>query len=222
MVVISPLAVIIRQRINRLLAVERLRSKIAADLHDDIGAGLSEINILSAVAASRVPLQSASSCEHELNKIGQTARVLIDKMSDIVWLVKPKKDAVSDLVSRLSDTFADLFKAKGIRFRCENPDVLRPIRLSMEYRQHLFLILKEALHNAIKYSQATELVLTVSLNGKNLFIRVKDNGLGFDPGKTLSGNGLHNMRERAEKISGRLRIESANKQGTTIEFAGKL
>jgi len=218
--IVSPVIVVIRQRINRLLAVERLRAKIAADLHDDIGAGLSEISILSAVVAAKASPEVIKNFERELSKIGFTARSLIDKMSDIVWLVNPKKDAVSDLVIRLSDSFADIFKAKGIQFHCENEDVLRPIRLEMEYRQNLFLILKEAIHNALKYSLANELVLSVSLSGRELTLRLTDNGQGFEPDKATGGNGLKNMNERARKIKGQVTIYSKKSEGTVIEFRG--
>ena len=222
LVTVSPAVVVVRQRLKRLLAVERLRTKIAADLHDDIGAGLSEISILSAVIAAKMPPDVKSASENELNKIGQTARTLIDRMSDIVWLVNPKKDAISDLVSRLSDSFADVFEAKCIRFHCENSDVLQQARLTMEYRQHLFLIFKEAIHNAVKYSEADSLDLSIQLKGRKLNIRLRDNGKGFDPGGVSSGNGLHNMRERAAKIKGTLTVASEKGEGTGVEFFGVL
>jgi signal transduction histidine kinase len=205
-----------------LLAVERLRIKIAADLHDDIGAGLSEINILSAVVAARTPPELKAACDNELNKIGQTARTLIDSMSDIVWLVNPKKDAISDLVSRLSDSFADVFEAKCIRFHCKNSDALQQVRLTMEYRQHLFMIFKEAIHNAVKYSEADRLDLSIQFKGRKLNIRLQDNGKGFDPHAASSGNGLHNMRERAAKIKGALTVDSKKGEGTCVEFSGVL
>ncbi len=222
LVTVSPAIVVIRQRIKRLLAVERLRTKIAADLHDDIGAGLSEINILSAVVAAKAPPELKSACDTELNKIGQTARGLIDSMSDIVWLVNPKKDAVSDLVSRLSDSFADVFEAKCIRFHCENSDVLQQARLGMEVRQHLFMIFKEAIHNAVKYSEADRLDLSIQLKGRKLSIRLQDNGKGFDPFAVSAGNGMHTMRERAAKIKGALTVASEKGEGTCVEFFGVL
>ena len=222
LIIISPAVVVIRLRINRMLALERLRARIAADLHDDIGAGLSEINILSAVAAAKVPAEVRSILETELDKIGATARSLIESMSDIVWLVNPKKDAITDLISRLKDSFNDLFEAKGIQFSSDNEDTLQKVHLEMEYRQHLFMILKEAIHNAIKYSDASEIQLSVHLSGKILSIQLKDNGHGFDINQAKSGNGLHNMKDRAEKIGGRVNITSGNGNGTVIEFTGKV
>jgi len=222
LVTVSPLIVLVRQRFNKILALERLRTRIAADLHDDIGAGLSEISILSAVACAKTPPDLKPVVENELNKIGKTARALIENMSDIVWLVNPKRDALSDLISHTKDSFADIFEAKGIQFRVENAEALDKIRLGMEQRQHLFLILKEALHNAVKYSNATEISLAVRFKGKTLSLRISDNGKGFDAKQGEGGNGLHNMRERAQKLGGKLYIESANGYGTTVEFVGKL
>ena len=222
LIVISPVIVVIRLRMHKMLALERLRAKIAADLHDDIGAGLSEINILSAVAVAKTPPETKPNFETELNKIGSTARLLIESMSDIVWLVNPKKDAITDLISRLKDSFNDLFEAKGIQFSTDNEDALQKVHLEMEYRQHLFMILKEAIHNAIKYSDAGEIQLSIQLNGKILSIKLKDNGRGFDTRLLHNGNGLHNMKERAKKIGGRINIASGNGSGTVIEFPGKM
>ncbi|MEJ2053764.1 MAG: ATP-binding protein [Calditrichaceae bacterium] len=129
---------------------------------------------------------------------------------------------MTDLISRLKDSFSDLFEAKGIQFSTENEDALQRVHLEMEYRQNLFMILKEAIHNAIKYSDASEIQLSVLLNGKILSIQLKDNGKGFDTDQMSSGNGLHNMKTRAEKISGQVNITSSNGNGTVIEFKGKV
>ena len=221
-ITISPLFVVIRQRIKRLLALEKLRSKIAADLHDDIGAGLSEINILSAVAVSKTPPEIKTVVEPELNRIGMTARSLIDSMSDIVWLVNPEKDALSDLVSRLKDTFNDLFEARGILFSTENTQALQKIHLEMEKRHNLYLILKEAIHNAIKYSECRQIHLSISLNGKRLCIQIKDDGKGFEIENVTRGNGLRNMQKRAEKMGGQLTVNSVAGVGSEISFCGKV
>ncbi|MBN2426615.1 MAG: hypothetical protein JXR46_06030 [Calditrichaceae bacterium] len=222
LIIISPVVVVIRLRIQRILALERLRSKIAADLHDDIGAGLSEISILSAVAASKIPRDKKPVIETELNKIGTTARSLIGSMSDIVWLVNPKKDGFPDLISRLKDAFDDMLEAKGIIFSVDNTQTLQKTRLNMEYRQHLYMIIKEAIHNAIKYSEADKLQLSINLQGKILIVCIKDNGKGFDINRARPGNGLKNMKNRAEKIGGYLNITSGNGQGTQIEISSRV
>jgi ligand-binding sensor domain-containing protein/two-component sensor histidine kinase len=211
----------IYSRIRSLLMIERVRAKIAADLHDDIGAGLSEINILSAVAETKTPPEAKKYVQGELNRISHTAGQIIDSMSDIVWMVNPKKDSVTDLVSRLKDVFNDVMDAKGIRFHSENIHLLKKIKLHMESRQFLYLIFKEAMNNAVKYSECSEIAMKISVERKKLSITLQDNGKGFSKDTLKAGNGLINMQERAKKIKGELRIESQLGSGTVIEFRGK-
>lgn len=212
----------IYSRFRSLLMVERVRAKIAADLHDDIGAGLSEINILSAVAEAKTPPEAKARVQNELRKISNTAGQIIDSMSDIVWMVNPKKDSMTDLVSRLKDVFNDVLDAKGIVFRTENIHLLKDIRLQMEHRQFLYLIFKEGINNAVKYSECNELTLCIAIDRKKLSITLEDNGKGFDIDSLKAGNGLTNMKDRAKKIKGKLYIESRPGTGTHIEFHGKI
>jgi ligand-binding sensor domain-containing protein/two-component sensor histidine kinase len=209
-------------RIRSIVMIERVRAKIAADLHDDIGAGLSEINILSAVAEAKTPPEAKEKVQSELNRISKTAGQIIDSMSDIVWMVNPKKDSMTDLVSRLKDIFNDVLDAKGIVFRSENIDLLKNIRLDMERRQFLFLIFKEGMNNAIKYSNCHEISLKVLLERKKLKITLQDDGKGFEMDKLRIGNGLNNMQDRAKKIKGEVQIKSTPGKGTLIEFIGKI
>ena len=212
----------IYSRIRSLLIIERVRAKIAADLHDDIGAGLSEINILSAVAETKTPPEAKKYVQSELNRISHTAGQIIDSMSDIVWMVNPKKDSVTDMVSRLKDVFNEVLDAKGILFHSENLHFLKKIKLHMESRQFLYLIFKEAMNNAVKYSGCNEITLKISVERKKLTITLQDNGKGFTKDTQKAGNGLINMQERAKKIKGELHIESQPGSGTVIEFQGKI
>lgn len=215
-------SILIYLRFRSLLAIERVRSKIAADLHDDIGSGLSEINILSAVAESKTPPESKKYIENELSKISKTAGLMIDNMSDIVWMVNPKNDLMVDLVARLKDNFNDMFDAKGIIFKSENSKALEKIRLTMEQRQNIFLIFKEAINNAIKYSGCDSLKLCVKQQRKMLQISLEDDGKGFEIENIKKGNGLNNMEMRAEKIKGKLIIDSKLEKGTMINLSVKI
>lgn len=219
---VGGIAFLISYRVRRLLEIERLRSKIAADLHDDIGAGLTEISIMGEVINQKLPKSSQQLIFSEIQKIGATSRGLIDNMSDIVWLVNPRRDSLYDLISRLGDSYTALLESTNIQFKTQNLDTLKNVRLSMEYRQHLFLIFKEAITNSLKYSQATEIFLKVALKGKKLTMRLIDNGQGFDTRNALNGNGLANMTRRAELIKGTLKIESIIEKGTEIEFEGNI
>ncbi len=216
------IAGLITYRVKQLLAIERLRSKIAADLHDDIGAGLTEISIMGEVITRKLPPDSKDLVTSEIERIGTTSRHLIDSMSDIVWLVSPRRDSLYDLISRVGDSFKETLHAGNIHFRTQNLASLKNVRLSMEYRQNLFLIFKEAMNNSLKYSGAAEISLNVELSGRKLVMQLIDDGKGFDTDQARDGNGLGNMKERAARIGGVLGIESAPGNGTTIEFRGNL
>ncbi len=220
--VIGSVAFIIINRVRQLLAIERLRSKIAADLHDDIGAGLTEISIMGEVIAQKLPDQSKENVNTELDKIGNTARNLIDSMSHIVWMVNPRRDSLYDLISRLGNTYTDLLETKEIQFKVENLESLKKVHLKMEHRQHLFHIFHEAINNSIKYSNATEIILSSNLLGKKLRLKLTDNGRGFDIEKITNGNGLENMKDRARQIGGTLSIISSLESGTEIKFEGRI
>jgi hypothetical protein len=216
----SGISLIIVFRVRQLLKFERLRSTIAADLHDDIGAGLTEISIMGDVIARKLPDQTKALVASEMQNIGSTSRSLIAGMSDIVWLVNPKRDSLHDLIARLGDAYKEPLAARDISFSIQNLESLKNVRLNMEYRQHLFLIFKEAINNSLKHSGAAEIVLTVKLRGKRLSMKLSDNGKGFDGEKASSGNGLQNMRMRAERLGGILQIASSCGSGTVVEFKG--
>lgn len=200
-------AVVSVYRVRQLLAVERLRTMLAADLHDDIGAGLTEIAILS-------------DAHPELPLVGDIARELVDRMNDLVWLVNPRRDSLRELVVRLKGSYAEMFAQKGIAFRSGDLSSLEEARLSMASRESLYALLKEALRNALRHSGAREVRLDAALRGRHLEVTVRDDGKGFDPPAQAGGEGLRNMKRRAEAIGGRLEIESTPGGGTTVRFTG--
>ncbi len=222
LVLTGGIVILITYRVRQLLAIERLRSKIAADLHDDIGAGLTEISIMGEVITRKLPPESKGLVTPEIERIGTTSRHLIDSMSDIVWLVNPRRDSLYDLISRLGDSFKETIHATDIHFNTQNLESLKNVRLSMEYRQNLFLIFKEALNNSLKYSGAKEISLKVELSGKNLVMQLVDDGNGFVIDEARDGNGLRNMKERAERIKGTLTVGSSPGEGTSVIFKGHI
>lgn len=200
-------AVVSAYRVRQLLAYERLRTRLAADLHDDVGAGLTEIAILS-------------DAHPELAHAGETARRLVDRMNDLVWLVNPRRDSLRELVVRLKSSYAETFAQRGIDFRASDLCHLEDARLSMPRRENLYSLLQEALRNALRHSGAGEVRLDAALRGRRLEVTVRDDGRGFDPAAAAEGEGLRNMRRRAAAIGGRLEIESSPGRGTVVRFTG--
>ena len=201
-------------RVRQLLEVERLRTGIAADLHDQVGAGLTDIAILSEVAsrkAGRLP---------ELDRIAATAREMVDGLGDIVWLVNPRRDSLGELFLRLKDSYAELFAHAGAELSVVDLAPFERVRLPMAWRQDLHLLFKEALHNALRHSGCRRAELSVTLRGRRLEVALRDDGRGFDPEHgNGQGEGLATMRRRAGRLRGRLDLESSP-AGTTVRFTG--
>jgi signal transduction histidine kinase len=199
-----------------LLTIEKLKSRLSADLHDNVGSGLTEISILSELASYEVN-DSSGFVSKNLSAISEKARQLIDSMSDIVWMVNPRRDSFHDLIVRLKDSYAELMNASGISFRTINLEKLKALKLPMEYKHNLFLIFKEGLNNAIKHSKCKRITLEVNHSKEILELTLKDDGEGIDQKKIDAGNGIKNMKARAQTIGGVLQITSSG-SGTIITF----
>ncbi len=219
--ILSIIGSIIYIRINNLLAIERLRLKIAEDLHDDIGTKLTEISLLSDMVYHVNP-DDPKSLKDSVRNIGGIARSLIENMSDIVWLINPKRDSLYELFLKLKDNYEELLSFNKIDLYINNLNFLEKIRLPMEYRKNVYLIFKEAMNNSIKYSECSEISLNTEVNRNLLIITMYDNGKGFNIDRKYSGNGLENMKNRADSISGNLRIQSKKGEGTMIKFTGRI
>ncbi len=207
-------------RYRNLLAIEKLKGNLAADLHDNVGSGLTEISILSELVTQQIKNNSADSAQH-LFSISDKARHLIDSMSDIVWMVNPQRDSFYHLILRLKDTYSDLLNMAGISFKTSNLEKLSSVKIPMEYKQNLLLIFKEGINNAIKHSKCKKITLEANLNKERLELILKDDGVGLNTNAVSSGNGIINMKNRSKAIGGELIIDSSN-EGTTIKFNGKI
>ncbi|MBI5662513.1 MAG: hypothetical protein HZC46_10245 [Ignavibacterium album] len=205
-------------RIRSQLAIEKLKSRLAADLHDNIGAGLTEISILSEVASRKFGQQFSS----ELKKISDRSRQLVDSMSDIVWVVNPEKDSLHDLVIRIKNSYADILSAMNCELKILEIQRIKNIRIPVDIKQNLYLILKEAFNNAIKHSSATSISMNFNIEEEKLTIILRDNGVGIDPNNIANGNGITNMKNRANAIGWKIFIESHSEMGTTITLSGKV
>jgi ligand-binding sensor domain-containing protein/two-component sensor histidine kinase len=210
-----PVYIIYNLRINRMAAVQRLREKVARDLHDDMGSTLTSINILSAMAANKITGENAPAREY-LGKISTNSNQMMDAMDDIVWSIKPDNDTMPRIVARMREYAANVLEPKDIEYTVVNDDNIKNIKLDMDVRRNLFLIYKESLNNLVKYSGATDVSIEFFVHHGRLQLVVKDNGIGIDPKIIKPGNGLSNMKNRAAAIGGKLVVSSKPGDGTLI------
>lgn len=215
--VITGIYSVYRLRIKRLLALEKLRTRVARDLHDDMGSTLSTINILSAMAGKKINTDTQQTSEY-IQKISENSQQMMEVMDDIVWTIKPDNDSMQKITGRMREFATSLLEAKGIELDFTVEDMIKNIRLDMEARRDLFLLFKEAVNNIAKYADCTHVQISITGSSKQLILSIKDNGIGFSPADTDTGNGLGNMRKRADALKGTLQIESAPLQGTYIRL----
>lgn len=206
-----------RFRVRQLLEVERARTLIATDLHDDIGSNLSKISVLSEVV--RIQLANKNESNNKLlNSIAEISRESVSSMSDIVWAINPKRDSILEMIRRMREHAEAMFVPKGVVVNFSEPAANSKIKLSMNLRRELYLIFKEAVNNAAKYSNCTSITIIFRLEKKEIFLEIADNGCGFDRVSKSSGNGLSNMDLRVQKLRGQFKVESRIGYGTTIKI----
>jgi ligand-binding sensor domain-containing protein/two-component sensor histidine kinase len=211
--------VIYRYRVNRLLELERVRTRIATDLHDDIGSSLSQIAILSEVVKQKV---GGNGAEEPLNLIANTSREMVDSMSDIVWAINPQKDHLSDLLQRMRHFASDVLEARDIEHHFYIPEITHDLHLGTDLRREVYLIFKETVNNLVKYSKASKAEINVKIESSCFVLAVEDDGIGFNPAEkidshtTYGGNGLLSMKRRAKALGGELIINSKIGRGTKV------
>ncbi len=203
-------------RVEKLLAMESLRNNVARDLHDDMGSTLSTINILSSMAKSKLNVDNLKTSEY-LTKISEYSERMMDSMDDIVWSIKPSNDSMQMLIARMRQFATNALEAKNIDLFFEMDPKVLDLKLDMAGRRHFFLIFKEAINNAAKYSLAASVhVRMLTVKGK-LILTVVDNGCGFEI-QQADGNGLGNMEKRADNLNGQVFISSIKGEGTKVQL----
>ena len=208
--------------------IERERTRIARDIHDDLGAQLTRITMMSESACGDLahPERAAAG----LKKIYDTARELTRSMDEIVWAVNPRHDTLESLATYLEKFAQDWLSSVGLRCRLDLPLQFPEWHLTSEVRHNVFLAFKEALHNTVKHAQASEVLIRLTLKERSFELALEDNGCGFAAGEARknvsvasgrmsSGNGLENMRRRLETVGGRCEISSAPGTGTQVVFS---
>jgi PAS domain S-box-containing protein len=206
-----------RSREERMAELERVRKRIATDLHDDIGSSLTRISLLGEVVSQRASSGDRSLAE-PLASIANLSRELVDCMSDIVWAINPNKDHLRDLSQRMRHFASDVFTARQIEFRFLTPDPDRDIRVGADIRREVFLVFKEAVNNVVRHSVCSHAELEFRAGPDGLVLVVSDNGRGFDVAGAGDGHGLLSMRERTEGLGGRFEVLSQPGTGTLLTF----
>ena len=205
------------QLLQQRHAIEKERGRIAKDIHDDLGSSLTRIMMLG----ERVEegLDKREDVGTHINKIVSSARHTVQSLDEIVWAVNPENDTLNGLLEYIGHYADEFFENTDVNCRLELPVELPPFNLAAETRHNLFLMVKEALHNALKHSGATEVRVEVTVENGLIQIVVEDNGQGFDMGVNgaRKGNGLENMRKRIESLGGQFEIISAPQRGTTLK-----
>ncbi|MEM1094786.1 MAG: two-component regulator propeller domain-containing protein [Bacteroidota bacterium] len=202
-----------RYRVRQLLGVERMRLRIAQDLHDDIGSNLSSIALLSDLAQRQT---DAAKAEQQLSRIGTSARAMVGRLRDIVWALEPSQDTAHHLVQRLRDTAAE--RLVGIPWQLDTAGVPERVRFDLSTKRHLLLFYNEALHNIVRHADASAVSLRFERRGSSAILTISDDGCGFDPQSASSGSGLRSLQARADAIGGALQIDSTTGIGTTVQL----
>jgi len=212
-----------RYRINELLKRQAIRNKIAQDLHDNVGSTLSSISVYSQVAKIYQQQQKLEPLQDTLEKISATSSEMISEMNDIVWAINPRNDNMETILQRMESFARPLLASQEVKFHFSYVPGIQHQHLEMAKRKNFYLIFKEAINNALKYSGCKNLWVDISLHHHQLELLVKDDGKGFDVKKirsmnTLSGNGVRNMEMRAKEMKGNWSIVSSD-SGTIVKLA---
>ncbi|HOW31959.1 MAG TPA: triple tyrosine motif-containing protein, partial [Bacteroidales bacterium] len=204
-------------KLEKQNAVNRERLRIAKDMHDEVGASLTRISILSELAKNGK--QSQEESMKTISQISDISGNVVDEMSEIIWAMNPKNDSLDSFAAYLRRYASGYLETAGIEGRFPFPDDIQPVAMSSELRRNVFLTAKEALHNMVKHSGATEAEVRLEYYGKKLELSLRDNGNGFDiESKTGSGNGLINMQKRIQELGGEFSVTSTVGKGTEVRL----
>jgi len=208
---------IYRYRVSQLVELERVRTRIAADLHDDVGSSLSQISVLSEVLRNQLKAPEAP-VSRNLSLINRVSQEALDSMSDIVWAINPQQDHLSDLLRRMRRVTSETLPARDIDFEFKAPTVGLELRLGADIRRQVFLMFKEVINNLVRHSRCTRAHITLKIEGPLLILTVGDNGNGFDQDEVTEGNGLVSLHRRARSLEGETVVSSNKGEGTTISI----
>jgi signal transduction histidine kinase len=210
----------LREKILKLekeQAVEKERNRIASDMHDDLGSGLTKIAILSEVAKTQIASPDHASAN--LDVISAASRELVDNLQDIIWVLNPRNDSLNSLILYIREYTESFFEPAGVNYEFSCDDMERRLTLSEEQRRNIFLAVKESCNNILKHAEASSVCISLKLKHNSIIITIKDNGRGFDRKEVGNfSNGLQNIHNRMRQINATCVIESVKNGGTAVEL----
>jgi signal transduction histidine kinase len=205
----------LRKKMEKQHAIIQERMRISADLHDDIGSGLSQISLLSELVRQEVKTPEG---KKEAEKIVSTSKNLLESMDEIIWALNANNDYIENLVSFIRRYAMEYFENSIVNLQIEFPENIPEMPISGEHRRNIYFAVKEAMHNIVKHSDATLAEIKFRLENRLFSVSIEDNGKGIPEGElNLFGNGIMNMRNRMKNIHGSCTIE--NNFGTKITLA---
>lgn len=205
---------IYRYRINQILHLQKVRNRIATDLHDDIGSTLTNINILSEL--SNKNLEHPKEASRFLKRISEEVTISGQALDDIIWSVNTRNDSIEEMLARMRRYATELFDNSQTVYHLNISSIDHPKKMNMEQRRDIYLMFKESLRNIYKHAAARNVWIQVSVDNGLLTMKIKDDGKGFDPGKPTIRNGLVNLHARAKKWNGKVLLKSKEEQGTLV------
>lgn len=209
-----------RYRLTKLLELERVKLRIASDLHDEVGSGLSGIALTGDILQRQ--LEKGQLKPELIQRITKNSRVLASSLDAIVWLIDSKKETIGDLISKSLITAKDLIHHAEIEVIDDVSRIYQRTILTSLQRRNLFLLIKEALNNSAKHSRATHVTLAFEVKDSELIIRIEDNGLGFDTTSPKSGRGLGTLKSRADELKAIFVLTSNSEEGTKVMVSVKI
>jgi signal transduction histidine kinase len=202
-------------------ALEKERARIARDLHDQLGANLTQVALLGEMAEE--DKNAPEEIEAHAKQISNTARETSRALDEIVWAANPQNDTLEGLVNYACKYAQDYFALAGLRYRLEVPPQLPATVIPPDLRHNVFLAFKESVNNVVKHARATEVKIRLRLNGDKFTVEVEDDGRGPGEAATRKGrNGLRNMRKRMEDVGGEFTLEPGPERGTRVRLTAPL
>jgi signal transduction histidine kinase len=211
-----------KKRIQNQRQLIEQKQRISRDLHDEIGATLSGIAMYSHLAKTSLSDRKPDEANNSVNIIQHSATEMVTKLNDIIWLINPGKESLDDLIAKLKEYAQNMCMASNITLQVEVSGETASFPLPIEARKNIYLLCKEAINNAAKYSNASLLIMTFCLQENNLEINIKDDGKGFDITTVKQGNGLENMQKRADDFGGKLQLITSPGNGTHWQLSTKI